>query len=71
MNKPIFNEKMFLKFAYQGIYKYYDMPTSYKGKQDPGKIMGFSSYPGAPTSTDDYYLIDSGLVRARTARVFN
>jgi len=44
------------------IWKYYDFPLG------PGvnQLMGFSSYPGVAGSTDDYYLMSSGLVVTET-----
>ena len=44
------------------IWKYYDFPLG------PGvnQLMGFSSYPGVASSTDDYYLMSSGLVVTET-----
>lgn len=44
------------------VWKYYDFPMG------PGvsQRMGFSSYPGVTGSTDDYYLMDSGLVVTET-----
>jgi len=43
------------------IFKYYDMPLGGNVRR-----MGFSSYPGVAGSTDDYYLLDSGLVITET-----
>jgi len=42
------------------IFKYYhfDLP----GAHTKAKTMGFSSYPGCISSTDDFYMLDSGLV---------
>jgi len=44
------------------VFKYYDLPLG------PSSVrrMGFSSYPGVAGSTDDYYLLDSGLVITET-----
>mmetsp|Transcript_40477 Transcript_40477/g.120033 ORF Transcript_40477/g.120033 Transcript_40477/m.120033 type:complete len:663 (-) Transcript_40477:137-2125(-) len=44
------------------IFKYYDLPLG----SDSVRKMGFSSYPGVAGSTDDYYLLDSGLVITET-----
>lgn len=44
------------------IFKYYDLPLG----DDSVRKMGFSSYPGVTGSTDDYYLMDSGLVVTET-----
>jgi len=44
------------------IFKYYDLPLG----PDVARRMGFSSYPGVAGSTDDYYLLDSGLVITET-----
>jgi len=44
------------------IFKYYDLPVG----SDAVRKMGFSSYPGVAGSTDDYYLLDSGLVITET-----
>jgi hypothetical protein len=44
------------------IYKFYDLPVG----DDVAQKMSFSSYPGVAGSTDDYYLIDSGLVITET-----
>mmetsp|Transcript_110145 Transcript_110145/g.306917 ORF Transcript_110145/g.306917 Transcript_110145/m.306917 type:complete len:717 (+) Transcript_110145:193-2343(+) len=44
------------------IFKYYDLPLGSSVVQR----MGFSSYPGVAGSTDDYYLLDSGLVVTET-----
>mmetsp|Transcript_161013 Transcript_161013/g.283761 ORF Transcript_161013/g.283761 Transcript_161013/m.283761 type:complete len:689 (+) Transcript_161013:103-2169(+) len=44
------------------IFKYYDFPLGDNVVQK----MGFSSYPGVAGSTDDYYLLDSGLVVTET-----
>jgi len=44
------------------IFKYYDLPLG----DDVAQKMGFSSYPGVAGSTDDYYLLDSGLVITET-----
>lgn len=42
------------------IFKYYHfkLPGSYAKSE----VIGFSSYPGCISSTDDYYVLDSGLV---------
>merc|ERR1740129_2557946 len=44
------------------IFKYYDFPLG----DGVVRKMGFSSYPGVAGSTDDYYLLDSGLVVTET-----
>jgi len=44
------------------IFKYYDLPLG----PNVVRRMGFSSYPGVAGSTDDYYLLDSGLVITET-----
>eukprot|EP00446_Apocalathium_sp_SHHI-4_P036828 CAMPEP_0177320702 /NCGR_PEP_ID=MMETSP0368-20130122/15275_1 /TAXON_ID=447022 ORGANISM="Scrippsiella hangoei-like, Strain SHHI-4" /NCGR_SAMPLE_ID=MMETSP0368 /ASSEMBLY_ACC=CAM_ASM_000363 /LENGTH=843 /DNA_ID=CAMNT_0018780269 /DNA_START=61 /DNA_END=2596 /DNA_ORIENTATION=+ len=44
------------------IFKYYDFPN----EDGVVRRMGFSSYPGVAGSTDDYYLLDSGLVITET-----
>jgi hypothetical protein len=44
------------------IYKFYDLPVG----DDVAQKVSFSSYPGVAGSTDDYYLIDSGLVVTET-----
>jgi hypothetical protein len=44
------------------IFKYYDLPLQGKGSRH----MGFSSYPGVVGSTDDYYVMDTGLVVTET-----
>lgn len=44
------------------IFKYYDLPLG----ANVVRRMGFSSYPGVAGSTDDYYLLDSGLVVTET-----
>jgi len=44
------------------IFKYYDLPL----EGSPVRRMGFSSYPGVVGSTDDYYLMDSGLTVTET-----
>lgn len=44
------------------VFKYYDLPLG----PDVVRRMGFSSYPGVAGSTDDYYLLDSGLVITET-----
>ena len=37
-----------------------------------GQKMSFSSYPGAIVSTDDFYIMDSGLVMLETTNtVYN
>lgn len=44
------------------VFKFYDFPL-------PGvasRKLGFSSYPGIAGSTDDYYLMDTGLVVTET-----
>lgn len=42
------------------IFKYYHfaLPGSYQ----KANVIGFSSYPGCISSTDDFYILDSGLV---------
>jgi len=44
------------------IFKYYNLPLGDGLVQK----MGLSSYPGVAGSTDDYYLLDSGLVVTET-----
>lgn len=44
------------------IFKFYDLPLG----DDAAQKISFSSYPGVAGSTDDYYLIDSGLVVTET-----
>jgi len=44
------------------VFKYYDLPLG----ADVVQKMGFSSYPGVAGSTDDYYIMDSGLVVTET-----
>lgn len=44
------------------IFKYYDLPLG----EGVSQKMGFSSYPGVAGSTDDYYLMDTGLVVTET-----
>jgi len=44
------------------IWKYYDFPLSGAA----ARTMGFSSYPGVAGSTDDYYVMDSGLAVTET-----
>jgi hypothetical protein len=44
------------------VFKYYDLPL----EGSAVRRMGFSSYPGVAGSTDDYYLLDSGLVVTET-----
>jgi len=44
------------------IFKYYDFPLG----DDAAQKIGFSSYPGVMGSTDDYYLMDTGLVVTET-----
>lgn len=41
------------------IFKYYKFPLP--GAGTAGRTIAFSSYPGAVTSTDDFYAMDSGL----------
>ena len=43
------------------MFKYYDLPTGAAASK-----MMFSSYPGAISSTDDYYILDSGLAVTET-----
>jgi hypothetical protein len=42
------------------IFKYYNFHLP--GAYTKSTVIGFSSYPGCISSTDDYYLLDSGLV---------
>lgn len=42
------------------IFKYYNFDLS--GAHTKAKTIGFSSYPGCISSTDDFYLMDNGLV---------
>jgi hypothetical protein len=44
------------------IYKVYDLPLGGNGS----RRMSFSSYPGVVGSTDDYYVMDTGLVVTET-----
>lgn len=44
------------------IFKFYDFPLG----GNAVRRMGFSSYPGVAGSTDDYYVLDSGLVVTET-----
>jgi hypothetical protein len=44
------------------IFKYYDFPLG----DGVAQKIGFSSYPGIAGSTDDYYLMDTGLVVTET-----
>jgi len=44
------------------VFKYYDFPI----EGSAVRKMGFSSYPGVVGSTDDYYVMDSGLVVTET-----
>jgi len=44
------------------IFKYYDLPLG----EGVVRKMGFSSYPGVSGSTDDFYLLQSGLVVTET-----
>jgi len=44
------------------IWKYYDFPLS----GAVARTMGFSSYPGVAGSTDDYYVMDTGLAVTET-----
>lgn len=44
------------------IWKHYDFPLG----SNVSRRMSFSSYPGVSGSTDDYYIIDSGLVVTET-----
>jgi len=41
------------------VFKYYDfhLPLSFQSSE----LIGFSSYPGCVSSTDDFYMMDSGL----------
>jgi len=41
------------------IFKYYHFPLP--GSWAAARVIGFSSYPGCVSSTDDFYLMDSGL----------
>ncbi|OLP85098.1 putative phospholipase B-like 2 [Symbiodinium microadriaticum] len=52
------------------VYKYYrfDLPLSFQSHE----MMGFSSYPGCVSSTDDFYMMDNGLaVMDTTLEVLN
>eukprot|EP00439_Symbiodinium_sp_Y106_P070018 s3852_g12.t1 len=52
------------------VYKYYrfDLPLSFHSHE----LMGFSSYPGCVSSTDDFYMMDNGLaVMDTTLEVLN
>ena len=52
------------------VYKYYrfDLPLSFQSHE----LMGFSSYPGCVSSTDDFYMMDNGLaVMDTTLEVLN
>ncbi|CAE7227170.1 PLBD2, partial [Symbiodinium pilosum] len=52
------------------VYKYYrlDLPLSFQSHE----LMGFSSYPGCVSSTDDFYMMDHGLaVMDTTLEVLN
>lgn len=42
------------------VFKYYKFPL--KGANQMTLQMGFSSYPGCISSTDDFYMLDSGLL---------
>jgi len=42
------------------VFKYYTFPLD--GSKSMTKAMAMSSYPGLISSTDDYYVLDSGLV---------
>mmetsp|Transcript_29584 Transcript_29584/g.78289 ORF Transcript_29584/g.78289 Transcript_29584/m.78289 type:complete len:654 (-) Transcript_29584:19-1980(-) len=42
------------------IYKYYDFKLP--GASTAASTIGFSSYPGCVSSTDDFYMLNSGLV---------
>jgi hypothetical protein len=44
------------------IWKYYDFPL----EGAPARVMGFSSYPGVAGSTDDYYVMDTGVAVTET-----
>jgi len=44
------------------IWKYYDFPLS----GAVARTMGFSSYPGVAGSTDDYYVMDTGIAVTET-----
>merc|ERR1719201_311218 len=44
------------------IFKFYELPLG----EGLATKMGFSSYPGVAGSTDDYYLMDTGLVVTET-----
>lgn len=41
------------------IFKYYNFPL--KGASTTATLIGFSSYPGVVSSTDDFYVMNSGL----------
>eukprot|EP00929_Paragymnodinium_shiwhaense_P034520 TRINITY_DN18766_c0_g1_i2.p1 TRINITY_DN18766_c0_g1~~TRINITY_DN18766_c0_g1_i2.p1 ORF type:complete len:682 (+),score=159.08 TRINITY_DN18766_c0_g1_i2:146-2191(+) len=47
------------------IFKYYTF--NFRGAGTVAKQIGFSSYPGAVSSTDDYYVLDSGLAIMETS----
>ncbi|CAE7528575.1 plbC [Symbiodinium natans] len=52
------------------VYKYYrfDLPLSFQSHE----LIGFSSYPGCVSSTDDFYMMDNGLaVMDTTLEVLN
>merc|ERR1719440_1235119 len=44
------------------VFKYYDLPLG----EGVAQKIGFSSYPGVAGGTDDYYLMDTGLVVTET-----
>jgi len=46
------------------IFKYYKFPL--KGADTMATHIGFSSYPGLVSSTDDFYIMDSGLGAMQT-----
>eukprot|EP00928_Gymnodinium_smaydae_P041567 TRINITY_DN28115_c0_g1_i2.p1 TRINITY_DN28115_c0_g1~~TRINITY_DN28115_c0_g1_i2.p1 ORF type:complete len:455 (-),score=58.69 TRINITY_DN28115_c0_g1_i2:43-1407(-) len=47
------------------IFKYYRFPLP--GASTAATHVGFSSYPGAVSSTDDFYTMDSGIVVTQTS----
>lgn len=44
------------------VFKYYDFPLQHRG----ARTIGFSSYPGAITSTDDYYVTSNNIAVTET-----
>ena len=50
------------------VFKYYTFPLGGDaGSGTMTKAMAMSSYPGVISSTDDYYVMDSGLVVVDTS----